>query len=426
MHNQFKAVSLSFKTAPVEVREMVSFDEVQSKRLLEMMDDYADISEALIISTCNRTEVYYSSSADQYDTIVKLIGVVKGLDQVSKYKKYFTNIKDHFDAVKHLFDVSLGLEAQVVGDLQIINQIKTSYQLAADQNTIGPFLHRLLHTVFFTNKRVVQETAFRDGAASVSYATVELIDELTSAHQKPNILVLGLGEIGEDVARNLERITEKEVSICNRSIEKSNSLAEELGFSVVPFEDHQKAILNSDVVISSVKVDRPLITKQTFVDSDVLSHKYLFDLSIPRSIAQDIEQVNGLLLYNIDGIQAKAGKALEKRMAAIPQVEVIISEAIEEFSNWSKEMEVSPVINKLKNALEEIRQTEIARYLKKANSTEAELLEKATKNMMQKIIKLPVLQLKAACQRGEADSLIEVLNDLFNLEEQSEKIKSKG
>ena len=426
MHNQFKAVSLSYKNTPVDVRERVAFDETLSKRLLELLEDYADISEALIISTCNRTEVYYSSPTDHYDTIIKLIGIVKGMSNIADYKKYFSNLNEHQVAVQHLFNVSIGLEAQVVGDLQIINQIKNAYQLAADQNIIGPFLHRLLHTIFFTNKRVVQETAFRDGAASVSYATVELINELTSAHSKPNILVLGLGEIGEDVVRNLEHIAEKEVVICNRSIDKANVLAEEFGFAVMPFENYEQAILDADVIISSVRVDSPLITKAIFESQKILSHKYLFDLSIPRSIEADIESVNGLLLYNIDGIQAKATQALERRLAAIPDVKAIISEAIEEFGNWSKEMEVSPVINKLKNALEEIRQTEIARHLKKANEAEAKLLDTATKNMMQKIIKLPVLQLKAACQRGEADSLIEVLNDLFNLEAQSEKIKSKG
>ncbi|WP_422360821.1 glutamyl-tRNA reductase [Reichenbachiella sp.] len=426
MHNQFKAVSLSYKNTPVDVREMVAFDEAQSKQLLELVEDYAEISEALIISTCNRTEVYYSSPSDHYETIIKLIGVVKGMSDISAHKKYFSNLNEHKQAVQHLFNVSIGLEAQVVGDLQIINQIKSAYQIAADQNIIGPFLHRLLHTIFFTNKRVVQETAFRDGAASVSYATVELINELTIAHEKPNILVLGLGEIGEDVVRNLEHIAEKEVVICNRSIEKANALAEEFDFTVVPFENYEQAILDADVIISSVRVESPLITKETFGDHKILSHKYLFDLSMPRSIDQDIEEVNGLLLYNIDGIQAKATEALDRRLAAIPDVKAIIAEAVDEFGNWSKEMEVSPVINKLKNALEDIRQAEISRYLKKANDAEAELLDKATKNMMQKIIKLPVLQLKAACKRGEADSLIEVLNDLFNLEEQSEKIKSKG
>ena len=422
MHNQFKLVSLSYKNAPVEVRELVSFDEKLSKQLLKRLEEIESISEALVVSTCNRTEVYYSSPSNQFDQILKMIAAVKSIDAITDYQQCFIDINDHKEAVQHLFDVSIGLEAQVVGDLQIINQIKHSYQWAADENIVGPFLHRLLHTIFYTNKRVVQETSFRDGAASVSYATVELIQELTSAIEVPKILVLGLGEIGEDVARNLEHITEKEVWICNRSIEKAEALAAELDYQVISFDKFKEGVADADVIISSGRTDDPLLTKDMFSQGELLSHKYLFDLSIPRSIEPDIEAVNGLLLYNIDGIQNKATAALDKRMSAIPDVKSIINESIEDFGNWSKEMEVSPVINKLKNALEEIRMTEMSRHTKKINQKESELIDMVTKNIMQKIIKLPVLQLKAACKRGEAESLIEVLNDVFNLENQSEKL----
>lgn len=423
MHNQFKLVSLSYKNAPLEVRELVSYDEKLSKKLLKELEEIEEITEVLVVSTCNRTEVYYSSPINQFDQIVSLIGKGKEIAAIDEYKQYFIDVSEHTAAVQHLFDVSIGLEAQVVGDLQIINQIKHSYQWAADENVVGPFLHRLLHTIFFTNKRVVQETSFRDGAASVSYATVELIQELTSAIDVPKILVLGLGEIGEDVARNLEHITEKEVWICNRSIEKAHALAAELDYQVIPFDRYKQGAADADVIISSVRTDEPLLTKAMFEQDELISHKYLFDLSIPRSIEPDIEDVNGLLLYNIDGIQNKATAALEKRMASIPEVRSIITESIDDFGNWSKEMEVSPVINKLKNALEEIRMTEMSRHTKKINQKESELIDMVTKNIMQKIIKLPVLQLKAACKRGEADSLIEVLNDVFNLENQSEKLE---
>ncbi|UXP33247.1 glutamyl-tRNA reductase [Reichenbachiella agarivorans] len=423
MHNQFKAVGLSYKKTPLEIRELFSMDQEAIKAFLRLLGDYAEISEALVVSTCNRTEVYYSSPNDQFENIVKLICIAKGVNDTQDFSSYFINYPLHEEAIQHLFDVALGLEAQVVGDLQIINQVKNAYQWSADENMAGPFVHRLLHTIFFTNKRVVQETAFRDGAASVSYATVELIDELTAAIDTPKILVLGLGEIGEDVAKNLERIQNKEVFVCNRSIEKAQALSEEFGYQVIDFSDYAQAVKNADVIISSIHVTEPIITKSIFENNKVLSHKYLFDLSVPRSIEQDIEQVNGLLLYNIDNIQAKASQALERRLAAIPQVKTIITEAIDEFGSWSQEMEVSPVINKLKNALEDIRKNEIARHLKKVSEEESELIDKVTKSMMQKIIKLPVLQLKAACKRGEADSLIEVLNDLFNLEQQAETIK---
>ncbi|MGL1889183.1 MAG: glutamyl-tRNA reductase [Reichenbachiella sp.] len=423
MHNQFKAISLSYKNAPLEIRELVSFDESSTKRFLGMLEDYSEVTEALVISTCNRTEVYYSADTDQSASILKLIGVVKGLETGIDLSKYFIVFNDHTAAVRHLFNVSIGLESQVVGDLQIINQVKLSYQWAADENIAGPFIHRLMHTIFFTNKRVVQETSFRDGAASVSYATVELIQELTTALERPKILVLGLGEIGQDVARNLEHIDDKEVKVCNRSISKANTIATELDFEVVNFEKYTDAIQWADVIISSISTDQPLITKSIFIEGLVHSHKYIFDLSVPRSVEDDIESINGLLLYNIDNIQNKASEALEKRKASIPGVIAIIDEVMKEFDNWAQEMEVSPVINKLKNALEDIRKNEIARYVKNTNSEDTALVDKVTKSMMQKIIKLPVLQLKAACKRGEADSLIEVLNDLFDLENKEEKVE---
>jgi len=422
MHNNFKAISLSYKDTPLEIREMVAFDETACKRMLDLISEYTEISEALVISTCNRTEVFYSSPKNLTNDLIRLVGIVKDFEDMSAISSFFTTIDDNDQASRHLFYVALGLEAQVVGDLQIINQVKNAYQWSADQNMAGPYLHRLMHTIFFANKRVSQETPFRDGAASVSYATVELIDELTAALDKPKILVLGLGEIGEDVARNLQNLTNKEVIICNRTKEKANELAREFGFQAIPYSNFEKAAREADVIISSVVSDEPVINNATFKGS-VTSHKYLFDLSLPRSIEESIEETAGLLLYNIDGIQSKASDALNKRVEAIPAVKIIIKESLTEFANWSREMEVSPTIHKLRNALEEIRQNELARHLSKLTPKESKLVESVTKNMIQKIIKLPVLQLKAACKRGEADSLIDVLNDLFDLESQPDQIK---
>ena len=423
MHNSFKAIGLSYKTAPLEVREKVALDQEQCAALTKLLSEYGEVSEALVLSTCNRTEVYYSSTKEQTELILKLLKVTKGIDAAENISKYFWSIESHAESVKHLYDVAIGLEAQVVGDMQIINQVKNAYQISADLEMSGPFMHRLLHSIFYSNKRVVQETTFRDGAASVSYAAVELIEELTAAINTPKVLVLGLGDIGEDVARNLVNMDDKKVYISNRTLDKAEVLAKELDYEVLPFERIGEFAGEVDVIISSVSVQEPIITKPWFVNSELHSHKYLFDLSVPRSIESDIESINGIILYNIDDIEEKATAALDKRLSAIPDVKGIISESIKELDTWAKEMEVSPVINKLKNALEDIRKKEINRYVKSLSSEENELIDTVTKNMMQKIIKLPVLQLKAACKRGEADSLIEVLNDLFNLEQKSDKIE---
>jgi glutamyl-tRNA reductase len=421
MQSKFRAISLSHKSAPVEIREVIALDEGSIHSLLVKMKDFFSISDTLILSTCNRTEVYYSHELDLSTEIIKLIGLEKGLPNVIDYLEYFKVYNNDREAIDHLFKVSIGLEAQVVGDMQIANQVKRAYQASADLDMAGPFLHRLMHTIFFTNKRVVQETAFRDGAASMSYAAVELIEELTSNIFQPRILLIGVGEIGEDVAKNMVHIPEAKVTITNRTFEKARALADELGFEVIPFEECLEAMKSADVVVSSILKSEPFITKTLVKEMDIQSYKLFVDLSVPRSVETSIEDVPGAILYNVDNIRSKASATLEKRLASVPQVESIIEQSIDEFYNWKKEMMVSPTINKLKNALEQIRLEEMERFLKNADQKEIAVIDKITKSMMQKILKVPVVQLRAACQRDEADKMIDIISDLFDLEKVVEK-----
>lgn len=420
MLQNFKAISLSYKKAPLDIRELIALDENSCRQFLQTLKTFIQASDILVLSTCNRTEVYYNSDTDYSTEIVKLLGITKGINNITQYFDYFTILTEHNDAVQHLFDVSMGLESQVVGDMQITNQVKQSYQWAADNETAGPFLHRLMHTIFFTNKRVVQETAFRDGAASTSYAAIELIEELTAdVVAEPKILVVGVGEIGADVCRNLKNKGYQHVTITNRTLSKAQALADECGMGVLPFENIVQGLKDADVIISSVARETPFFTKEMIQRLNVLTFKFFIDLSVPRSVETEVEAVPGVLVYNIDTIQNKASAALQQRINSIPKVREVITESLEQFNDWSKEMMVSPTINKLKNALETIRQEEMARYMKKLGPKEAKLIDSITKSMMQKVIKLPVLQLKAACKRGEAETLIDLLNDLFDLEKQS-------
>ena len=421
MHTKFRALSLSHKTAPVQIRELISLDENEIRRILLKFKEFFSLTDTLIVSTCNRTEVYYSHELDLSTEMIKLIGLEKGLTDVVNYLEYFEIFQEEGDAINHLFRVSMGLEAQVIGDIQISNQIKRAYQAAADSDMAGPFLHRLMHTIFFTNKRIVQETAFRDGAASLSYATIELIESLTTNTYEPRILLIGVGEIGEDVAKNMVYLPQAKVKITNRTQSKAEAIAAELGFEVVPFENHLEAMKEADVIVCSIMKHDPFITKKMVKEFNIQSYKLLIDLSVPRSIETTVEDIPGVVLYNVDNIRSKTSEALEKRLAAIPSVESIIKESIEEFSNWKKEMMVSPTINKLKQSLEQIRQEELSRYLKNADEKEYVLIDKITKSMMQKILKVPVVQLRAACQRDQAEEMIEIITDLFDLE----KVKSE-
>lgn len=418
MSTHFNVLGLSYKGTPIETREKLALDEKESTQLLQFISEFTHIQEALVLSTCNRTEIYFSSQDADARTILKGLGTIKGIPY-AELAPYFTHNTQNDASVEYLFRVSMGLEAQVIGDIQISNQVKRAYQLSADMNLAGPFLHRLMHTIFFTNKRVVQETAFRDGAASVSYAAKELVEDITNEIKAPRVLVLGSGEIGEDVTRNLVDSRISDVTIVNRTKSKAEALALECGFTLGDFDELKEHMDYADVIISSISTHEPFINKPMIEELEILSHKFFIDLSVPRSVDLTLESIPGVLVYNIDDIQEKASSALQKRIAAISDVERIIGESLSEFHDWSKEMIVSPTIKKLKNALEEIRQAEIEKYVRTASPEEVKIIDKATKAMVQKIIKYPVLQLKAACQRGDAENLIDLLTDLFDLEKQN-------
>lgn len=414
MQENFRAISLSYKQAPVAVREVIALDEATVKNLLSKIAEVLSLQDTLVLSTCNRTEIYYTSDADLSQDLIGLIGLAKGIGNIVDYKDYF-NVHEGPSAVNQLFRVSMGLEAQVVGDMQISNQVKRAYQWSADAGLTGPFLHRLMHTIFFSSKRVAQETAFRDGAASVSYAAAELVNSLAENIAGAKVLVLGLGEIGREVAKHMAG-SALSVSICNRTLEKAETLGAELALPVIPFEKVEEAIAAHDLIISSVNAESPFITPTLLKGTSIDGYKFLIDLSIPRSVAPEVANIAGVSTFNVDEIHLKASKAVEKRKAAIPLVEQIIAEALAEFDGWARDMEVSPTIKKLKNTLEQIRKEELAKHLKNASAEQEELAEKISKSITQKIMKLPVLQLKAACKRGEAETLIDVLNDLFDLE----------
>jgi glutamyl-tRNA reductase len=416
MNEHFKVLSVSYKTAPLELREGIALNEEECKSFLLKIKEVFDISEVVVLSTCNRTEVYYLASEDITEGLTKLLAVQKGVssEELLGHIACFENDA----ALSYVFEVASGLHSQVIGDFQIPNQIKNAYQWAADMSMAGPFIHRLMHSVFFMNKRVVQETGFRDGAASTSYATVETIESFLPLLNEPKILVLGLGEIGLDVVKTLADKGYSNFTVSNRTKEKAEALSQELSFNVLPFEQLQDFLKDFDIVISSIRANEPIINIETAKGFDHKTVKYFIDLSVPRSISSAIQDIPGIVLYDLDEIQLKANKALDQRKASIPDVESIIKEAVIDFQDWSNQMVVSPTIQKLKGALEQIRKEEMSKYVKTLTKEEAAKMDKITSSMMQKIIKLPVIQLKAACKRGEAETLIDVLNDLFDLEKE--------
>ncbi len=420
MYEKFRAVGITHQSSSIETREKLAFSEEEGRIYLERIKEIHNLPDLFLLSTCNRTEIYYSSESNLDSDLIAVLAFQKSLKK-SDIERYFFQ-KEGSDAVNHLYHVALGLDAKVLGDMQISNQVKRAYQMSADLDTAGPLLHRLMHSVFYANKRVVQETGFRDGAASVSYAAAEIIRLFIENYQKPKILLIGTGEIGRDVADNLSGI-EAEVTLTNRTLSKAKNLANILDFKLTNLSEALSSIDDFDVIVSSTSGG--ILIEDGMIKSSQLTQKLLIDLSVPRSIDPELENKQGVIVYNIDQIEEKTTSVLKKREAAVADVKTIVKESVSDLTEWARDMEVSPTIKKLKSALEKIRQDEIARHLKNVDEKESELIDKVTKNIIQKVIKLPVLQLKAACKRGEADTLVDVLNDLFDLEKDNQKTPAK-
>jgi glutamyl-tRNA reductase len=413
MSGTFKVATISYKNAPLALREKIVMDQADTMLYFEKIKESLDLKEAFLLSTCNRTEIYYKSEKALTRELVKLLAESKGLS-ANELLVYFEEILNEHNTLKYLFEVSIGVHSQIVGDQQIINQVKTAYQWAIDADVAGPFLHKVLHTIFIANKRVVQETGFRDGAASTTFVTLDLLESFIGMIESPKILVLGLGEIGTDLVKTLFERDYKHVYICNRSFDKAETLSQQTSFPIITYEELNSRLSEFSVVLSSVRNSEYTLNDISAFKKERIT--YLFDLSIPRSVSPDMDKAVNLVVYSLDEIQKRKDQGLKAREESIPAVKNIITELIFGLDTWSRELAVSPTIQKLKSSLDQIRKEEIDRYSKNLSLKEMELLEKMSNSMVQKILKLPVVQLKEQCKKGDPQLLIDSLNKLFELE----------
>lgn len=416
-----KAVVLKHQYAPISIREVLHYDTSQIDEILIKIQELLGLQEFFILSTCNRTELYYISENNYDKELVSILCHQKGIFEIENYIQYFVFYHQSIEALRHLFSVSIGLESVVLGDLQIIHQVKQAYIQANQHRLIGPFFHRMFHTIFHVNKRVQNETELKSGSASVAYAGAEICYEIAQNLNQPKILIIGLGEIGRNLTENLlENFSLSHVYLSNRSIEKAFAFSQKYPVQVIPFEQIPNQIQEFDIIISAISVQEPFIQPEWFIHS-TKTH-YFIDLGVPRTVHPDIEKLGNILL-NIDDIQYRVNKALEGRKKSIPLAKQIIEEEVHSLINWSKELVISPVIQQIKESLEQIRKEELAKYMNKVDEKSMKFMEEITQSMVQKIIKYPVLQLKAACKRGEEETLVEALKELFTIEKKEVQVK---
>ncbi len=404
----FYAVSIAHQKASIAIREKFALQEEEISVFLGAIKDTIGIQEAFVLSTCNRTEVYYVHKSNRNSALLKYLFAFKGIHRPEEYSDYFS-LYEKEAAILHLFRVAVGLESQVLGEQQVFGQVKAAYQMAVASDMAGTYLHRLLHTLFYTHKRVMQETTLKKGAASMGYNTVKSISALPWTGSNVKILLIGAGKIATDVCRNLREQGFSSVTICNRSTSKAVALAKESGYGLGSFAEHRSTFAAYDIVISTLSTDsEPYYQSEDF---DGSRPRLLIDLSSPRSIAEEAGKSRPLM--NVDLIGRRIHRTLAERRAAIPAAEQLLLDAVLDFNNWLETHRISPCVKKFKAVLEELRLQALAPYLKQVDEQHQKVMDEASKKIIQKIVQLPVIQLKNACLRGESDTLSDSLNRLF-------------
>lgn len=414
-------VGLNHSTAPVEIRERITFPGNQEGQVTFSMSQAPGVEEAIILSTCNRAEVIATSEQPELglETIVETVGKIHGLAR-EEFQDYLYLLRGA-QAVQHLFRVASSLDSMVLGEPQILGQVKEGYGLASKVNATGPILNRLLHRAFFTAKRVRNETGVGRAAVSVAYVAVELAKKILGELKKKHVLLIGAGEMAELAARHLATQVDGPIVVTNRTYENACTLANELRGAAIPMEELEEGLVKADVVITSTSSCDPIITARQM--KTVLSKRryrpvFLIDIAIPRDVHPDVNDVDGVYLYNIDDLQSVVEENVGERKQEALRGESIVAEEVLKFMRWMEALEATPTIIALKDKLEHIREGELQRLNGKLSGLgpeERAAVEALTRSIINKIAHDPIAFLKKTESRSKRNFYLDVAQRLFDL-----------
>ncbi len=417
------AIGLNHSTAPVEIREKISFPGDLEGRAPRLLTQIQGVEEAIIFSTCNRAEILVSTIDPQgtSERIVSTIGEIHAVDPATFQD--FLYYKTGAEGVQHVFRVASSLDSMVLGEPQVLGQVKEGYRRASKANSTGPVLNRLMHRAFFTAKRVRSETGIGTAAVSVAYVAVELARKILGQLTNKTVLLIGAGEMAELAARQLTTQVDRPIVVVNRTYETACGLARELCGNAVPLERIEESLVAADVVITSTSSCEPLIRKESF---KTLMHRrrfrpiFLIDIAIPRDIEPEVNDIDGVYLYNIDDLKAVADENLGERRQEALKAEKIVAEEVAKFMQWTKALEAAPTIVALKERLETIRKGELERLngkLSALDPDQREAVEIITRSIINKIAHDPIMFLKKAGSGPKRNLYLATAQRLFNLDD---------
>ena len=423
------SVGINHHTAPLEIREKIYLSEEEVSGLLNVYKEY--LSECLIVSTCNRTEIYGVPvngvlDMEKYkDILLKFKSSVKDVNKAQMYELISAN------AAEHLFKVAASVDSMVIGDSQIMHQVKESYQVAQKNQSIGKILNKLCQTALHVGKRTKTETNIYEGAVSISYAAVELAMKIFGDISDKDVLIIGAGETAELTAESLIKKKARKIFITNRTKENADELMQKLNKfarfdgEVLDYDSYKKSLNNFDIIISSTSSPNFVLYYDDF--KNVQRRKsgtpiLLVDIAVPRDIDPQVGKYGNIFLKDIDDLNAIVEANFELRKAEIPGVKKIISDELDHFFSWYYSLQLVPTIKEIENRYEEIRLNEIMKNANGFSDKEKEVLESITKNIVSKIVRDTVPHLNEMINESEIPTQenrynrLSLIRKLFGLE----------
>jgi glutamyl-tRNA reductase len=418
----FFLLGLSHKTAPVDLRERLDFTSRDLGAAVEALATRPSAAESVVLSTCNRSEIYVASSDPERarEEITGFLSEYHGVPAESFAPHVFTH--DDESAVRHLFRVAAGLDSMVVGEPQILGQVKEAYTAAADRRCTGPMLTKLFHWSFVVGKRVRAETGLGEGAVSISFAAVALARKIFGRLDGRRALIVGAGEISTLTAQHLRRQGVGEIVITSRTQAHAEALAVDVDGTAVPWADLGTALGSADIVVTATGSQRPILTRAqveavTRRRNDPL---FIIDVAVPRDVEPAVGEIEQAFLYNVDDLQAVVHENLSRRSSEVERAEAIVSEELARFLAWRRSRAAVPTVVALRQRFDRIRRAELQRLEGKLANLRPEdraRVEEVTRLIVEKLLIEPTEQLKDLPDEETQIAYTEAINRLFRLRE---------
>jgi glutamyl-tRNA reductase len=418
-------IGLNHNTADIEVREKFAFNGSKLDEGLKAFKELSVVEEGIILSTCNRVELYANVS-DVDKAILDIKGFLSSfhnipLESLNRALYIYTDK----EAVRHIFRVASSLDSMIVGEPQILGQVKDAFELALQKKTTGVLLNKLMKKAISVAKRVRTETKIAENAVSISFAAVELAKKIFTDLSKKVFMLLGAGEMAELAAKHLITSGVKEVLVSNRTYERACELAKELKGKAVRFDDFINEMVRTDIVICSTGAPTYILTKSQM--HKVMRERrqrqvFIIDISVPRNIDPEINDLENVYLYNIDDLQGVVDANIFERKKEAEKAEKIVDEEVEKFIKWQESLDSVPTIVALREKAEEIKKEELERLLNKLNNLskeEKEAIECMASAIINKLIHPPTAALKNSSEDKEV--LVAVIRRLYGLEDEKKR-----